>query len=112
MGLITILTIGVAGKTGSGFRSAGARISSWLLGCVDDHEAQPGLPEAHPGGQARLAAADHYPVDVSGQVAVDLADLSGLVAWMMALCMPSVAWWVKRTVALVKPADVRPSRYS
>jgi hypothetical protein len=26
---------------------------------------------------------------------------------MMALCMPSAAWWVKRTVGLVKPAEAR-----
>jgi hypothetical protein len=67
-----------------------ARRGPSRLGGVDDHEgARPvGGP---PRGQACLAGADP----------------SGLVAWMMALCMPSAGWWVKRTDALVKPAEVR-----
>jgi hypothetical protein len=85
---------------------------SRLVASVHDQEAQPGLPDSYPGGQACLAGADHKHVDVSGQIAVDHSQLSGFVAWMMALCMPSAAWWVKRTVACVKPAEVRPSRYS
>ena len=46
------------------------------------------------------------------KVAGIVADTYGLTALMMALCMPSAAWWVKRTVALVNPAEVRLSRYS
>ena len=49
-------------------------------------------------------------VGVGGQsqLAVARADLSGLAAWMMALCMPSAARLLNRTVAFVKPAAVRP----
>jgi hypothetical protein len=98
-------------RTGSARRSSEARTLT-PVASVDHHEAQRGLSEGHPGGQACLAGAGHKHFDVSGQLAVDRGDLFGLVAWMMALCMPSAVWWVKRTVGLVKSAEERASRYS
>jgi hypothetical protein len=74
-------------------------------GTANDHRSRVKYLRALPGDQDR-AAAD------SRCLMLAAVDQAGLVAWIMALCMPSAAWWVRRSVALVRPAVVRPSRYS
>ena len=96
----------------SGSRGNGSGRSR-SVASIDDRETQTVLRKSRPAAKtAWPATTTCTSASVVSQLAVDQADLSGLVAWMMALCMPSAVWWVKRTVALVKPAEVRPSRYS
>ena len=94
----------------SGFRGNGSGRSR-SVASIDDRETQTVLRKSRPAAKtAWPATTTCTSASVVSQLAVARADLAGLVAWMMALCMPSAAWLLNRTVAFVKPAAVRSCR--